>query len=171
MNEEGKFSRYRNLIHEPKKVSIPYYQYSIGLFISLLVSYFQVCSSAFIESPWIVSPYDHDTSVISYLQLDRPVLSRHFQILNMIRNESNQAFSTRLSSFNNATVLTAFALFRSLFETEVTRIIKTFIRLLPVDFQRNVWYNMEILSTLPCYRISWMRIDYSSLVTNQMVIL
>jgi hypothetical protein len=104
-----------------------------------------MCSSAFIESPWIVSLYGYGTSVNSYLQLDRPVLSRHFQILKMMCNESDQAFSTRLPAFNDTTLLTAFALSRHSFETEAARIINTFIRLLPVDFQRNMWYNMEIL--------------------------
>ncbi|CAF2550942.1 unnamed protein product [Rotaria sp. Silwood2] len=113
----------------------------------LILFVFKVCSSAFITPIWTTSLYGYGTEVKVYLELDRPFLSKQYQILGMLCQASQSTVNNTLSTFNEITLVTSLLLSRASFKSQIEVIISQLIDSVPLDFRRTVSFTTEIIQS------------------------
>ena len=91
-------------------------------------TFHQVCSSAFIGKNWTTLLHGHGLSANSDLQLDRRLLSKHLQVLGWMCDEEKIVVDYSLSTLQDTKLVTAAAISRRLFETEISAAIDQFIK-------------------------------------------
>ena len=95
-----------------------------------------MCSSTFISPIWTTTLYGYGPKANSILQLDRPFLSKQYQLIGSICNASKSTVDHALLKFNMTTLVSTLLLSRDVFESQANVIIKQLIKQTPLDFQR-----------------------------------
>lgn len=101
--------------------------------------------SDFIETNWTTSLYGYGPKANSYSQLDRPLLSKHHQVLGKLCTDAKFFIDDAISTFNKSVLITASVLSRTAFELQTTKIIADFIERTPTYFRRLLFFTNELL--------------------------
>jgi hypothetical protein len=112
------------------------------MFVSLFL---KICSSELINQMWIVSLYGYGMSAKPHLQLDRPLLSRYFQILKQLCDEAQVIFTEKLLSFNTTGPQRPFTLSRKSFEIQMNQLIDAYIALFTDELQKMIRFYIDML--------------------------
>ena len=120
-------------------------------FLSHVILLIQICSSELVNTTWIVSLYGYGSSAKNYNQLDRPLLSKYFQIIKQFCEQAKETYVSMAPSFTKRTFVTTSVIPRYSFETQVRAMINDFITILPMDTERltEFYSSMIIYNLLP----------------------
>ncbi len=126
--------------HSTDSLSCPCSQSSIpyGTFLSLSVTYHQVCSSDFILSYWwtlIASRGDQP-----FLLLDQPLLSNHFRMLSSFCTLSQQTVNNSINTFISNAFISIETLTRNAFENQIQSTLNSVIEQTPMTFIQTLEY-------------------------------
>lgn len=88
--------------------------------------------------------YGYGESADVFRQLDRPILSKHLQILASLCGDFQTILSSRLSFLRRQSLITPLAVSRASFETQTTYYINTFTNRLLLDYGRTWQYILAI---------------------------
>lgn len=111
------------------------------------MSSIQVCSSAFVNSTWITYLYGFGSKAIPYLQLDRPLLSKHHQIIGRLCALSQSIVNQEISNFYQTRLITSLAMSRDLFAYQISRITSQFFEKIFVHFGRVLQFMTEMIAS------------------------
>ncbi|UJR24192.1 hypothetical protein I4U23_027158 [Adineta vaga] len=100
----------------------------------------QVCSSSFINSNWTTTLYGYGPKANSYLQFDRPLLSKQYQIMGWLCAEASAIVTSYLKNVNQQMIISTTTMSRVYFESTITDIVNQITRRLPVNYRRG--YNL-----------------------------
>lgn len=81
----------------------------------------------------------------SYLQLDRPLLSKHHQVLGKLCSDAKLFVNDAISTLNKSVLITASVLSRAAFDLQTTEIIADFIERTPKYYRRIFFFITELL--------------------------
>lgn len=81
----------------------------------------------------------------SYLQLDRPLLSKHHQVLGKLCSDAKLFVNDAISTLNKSVLITASVLSRATFELQKAEIIADFIEGTPKYYRRIFFFITELL--------------------------
>lgn len=82
--------------------------------------------------------YGYSPTANSYLQMDRPFLSKQYQIVNSLCSLSKDIVSNAISNFNTTKLVSNYLLSRNVFIVQANAIINQLIQETPLDFRRLV---------------------------------
>ena len=94
-----------------------------------------MCSSDFINQSWTTLLYGYNDSITSHQKLDRPLLSKHLQILASLCVEAQRVIDFWTFSFDNRAIIDSSLLTRLNFESYLTYIINVIRNQATVHFQ------------------------------------
>lgn len=114
-------------------------------FFSITPTYHQVCSSAFVQSNWTTSLYGFGPTAKSYLQRDRPLLSKQHQIIGWLCEEAKSIIDSYLINVNQRTLIGMTTLSRASFTSEIDLIIDQITERLPVNYRRGYGLITELM--------------------------
>ena len=109
---------------------------------------FQVCASDFIKQEWITALYGYGPNATTYPQLDRPLLSKHLQILGKLCLEAQKLVADAIADLNNSLLVTSSLVSRASFESQTSRIITQFTERVPDSFRRLFTFFIETIAAL-----------------------
>ena len=147
-------------VAHPTALSCPCQQLSVPYrtFLSMVPTFHQVCTSAFIGTAWATVLYGYDYFANSAHQSDQPLLSKHLQILGWLCQEAHSFLEYKLSSFRNTTLVSAYPLSREAFLSIVDTATRQFIPQVTSDFARTIGLTTELFQSnmLPtAFNIDW----------------
>ena len=87
-----------------------------------------MCSSSFTKAPFTTILYGYGDSQYDQMRFDRPLLSRHLQILGWICKEAQTMMKTILTVLEETNFISASVLSRTLFITEIERDIDKLVK-------------------------------------------
>jgi hypothetical protein len=103
-----------------------------------------VCSSDFVGENWTKLLYGYGDLANGYSQLDRPILSKHFQLLGWYCSRIQRYLESGLNSLYKKTLLSSSVISRSTFNTRANQTIRTYFEGAKVNFK----YGTERLGML-----------------------
>ena len=109
---------------------------------------FQVCASDFIGQEWITALYGYGPNATSYLQFDRPLLSKQHQILRKLCSEAQILVADAIANLNKSLLVTSSLVSRASFELQTSTIITQFIERVPDSFRRLFSFSIEMIAAL-----------------------
>ena len=89
-----------------------------------------------ISSNWTTSLFGFGPTANSYMQLDRPLLSKQHQIMGWLCEEAQAIINSYLINVNQRTLVTFKTLSRATFASEIASLIDSISERLPVNYRR-----------------------------------
>ena len=96
--------------------------------------FFKICRSTFVNSTWIRHLYEYGSRADGRSQLDRPLLSKYFQIIGRVCSESRSIVDRGIFGFNATTLTSSLILSREAFHSRIALLIRQLIRQMPCRF-------------------------------------
>jgi hypothetical protein len=106
-----------------------------------------VCSSEFIHQSWTTLLYGFNNSINNYQKLDRPLLSRHLQILGWLCDEAQQLINNWMFAFDNDVIINTALYTRPALESTINSTISALTVSVLSYFQIIIPFVTEILES------------------------
>ncbi|UJR34695.1 hypothetical protein I4U23_027472 [Adineta vaga] len=149
-----------------QQIAIPY-----GTFLLVSPSFHQICTSDFVKTLWTTSLYGYGSTVNSYAQLDRPVLSRQHQLMGWLCSEIQIIVDHAISNFNQTMLVTSMAISRASFVSQTAEIIRQLTEQTPINFRRLFTLIIEVSAgaVIPSFFNTDWSLEYGNLSNDYLL--
>ncbi|CAF1630804.1 unnamed protein product [Adineta ricciae] len=164
---EQLYNEYATTISCPcQQMAIPY-----GAFLTVSPSFHQICTSDFVKSLWTTSLYGYGSTINSYAQLDRPLLSRQHQLMGWLCSEIKIIVDHAISNFNQTMLVTSTAVSRASFASQTVEIIRQLTEQTPMNFRRlfNLIIEVSTGAVIPSFFNTDWSLEYGNLSNDYLL--